>query len=108
MIAEERLRQVSQEGWSPEHDDKHVRGDLAFAAVGYAQLAGKIANVGVQNVEMASKPWCWPWAEKWWKPSEDPVRNLVKAGALIAAEIDRLQRQGGKAAKITKQTKGKS
>ena len=30
---------------------------------------------------------------EWWKPSIDPVRNLAKAGALIAAEIDRLQRQ---------------
>jgi hypothetical protein len=34
----------------------------------------------------------WPWDASWWKPSNDPVRNLVKAGALIAAEIDRLQR----------------
>jgi hypothetical protein len=34
----------------------------------------------------------WPWDEKWWKPSTNPIRNLVKAGALIAAEIDRLQR----------------
>ena len=34
----------------------------------------------------------WPWSDKWWKPSDDPVRNLVKAGALLAAEIDRLQR----------------
>lgn len=35
----------------------------------------------------------WPWHSSWWKPSDDPIRNLVKAGALIAAEIDRLQRQ---------------
>jgi hypothetical protein len=34
----------------------------------------------------------WPWDQDWWKPSPDPIRNLVKAGALIAAEIDRLQR----------------
>jgi hypothetical protein len=32
----------------------------------------------------------WPWDAKWWKPSVDHVRNLVKAGALIAAEIDRM------------------
>jgi hypothetical protein len=35
----------------------------------------------------------WPWDPSWWKPSPDPIRNLVKAGALIAAEIDRLQRR---------------
>lgn len=37
-------------------------------------------------------PKFWPWERKWWKPSQDQVRNLVKAAALIAAEIDRLQR----------------
>lgn len=37
------------------------------------------------------KEW-WPWDRKWWKPSQDDqVKNLIKAGALIAAEIDRLQ-----------------
>lgn len=39
----------------------------------------------------------WPWADSWWKPSTDPVRNLVKAGALVAAEIDRYQRIAAKA-----------
>lgn len=34
----------------------------------------------------------WPFDASWWKPSNDPIRNLIKAGALIAAEIDRLQR----------------
>ena len=38
----------------------------------------------------------WPWSDKWWKP-KDKIRDLVRAGALIAAEIDRLQRlkEGG-------------
>lgn len=35
----------------------------------------------------------WPWATDWWKPSDDPITNLVRAGALIAAEIDRLLRE---------------
>jgi len=34
----------------------------------------------------------WPFSSEWWKPAQDPIRNLVKAGALIAAEIDHLQR----------------
>lgn len=45
--------------------------------------------------ELVARRYSWPWDEEWWKPSEDPVRNLVKAGALIAAEIDRLQRVDG-------------
>lgn len=35
----------------------------------------------------------WPWDKSWWKPTpDDRIRELIKAGALIAAEIDRLQR----------------
>lgn len=36
----------------------------------------------------------WPWDADAWKPTQDPIRQLVKAGALIAAEIDRRQRAG--------------
>ncbi len=81
LIAAERERQITAEGWTPEHDDSHVLKELVYAAICYAsKAAGKpFASVG------------WPWPS-WWKPSRDPVRNLVKAGALIAAEIDRLQR----------------
>lgn len=35
----------------------------------------------------------WPFSQEWWKPTpDDRIRELAKAGALIAAEIDRLQR----------------
>lgn len=33
----------------------------------------------------------WPWDEMLWKPTpDDRIRELAKAGALIATEIDRL------------------
>jgi hypothetical protein len=70
---------------------------MAFAGAAYARLSGQIAIHGATNVAMSTEPLAWPWAEKWWKPSEDQVRNLVKAGALIAAEIDRIQRLKAKA-----------
>lgn len=94
LIAEERARQISVEGWTPEHDDKHDSGELAAAASCYAR-AGQFASVwrpvgAVLCLDNAAD--FWPWSLDWWKPSTDPVRNLVKAGALIAAEIDRLQR----------------
>jgi len=39
-------------------------------------------------------PPIWPWEKSWWKPTpNDRVKELVKAGALIAAEIDRLLEQ---------------
>lgn len=90
LIAAERQRQVEQEGWTPEHDDEHKDGALAQAAgcyaLGYALHA--------QGHGKPDVPAPWPWDRDWWKPTPaDPVRQLVKAGALIAAEIDRLQRQ---------------
>lgn len=80
MIASERARQIAAEGWTPLHDDSHTDGELVRAAVCYlaASYNGDMPN--------------WPWDYAWWKPSDDPVRNLTKAGALIAAEIDRCLR----------------
>ena len=78
LIAAERRRQVEAEGYSTDHDDEHATGELADAAACYA--------LGVRTPR-------WPWGTDWWKPSPDNrVRELVKAGALIVAEIERLQR----------------
>lgn len=94
LIRAERERQVSQEGWTPEHDDTHMRGEMARAAMSYAR-PGVTSQTHPMDV--------WPWHNKWWKPSDDPIRNLVKAGALIAAEIDRLRRaDGGRSIRIRK------
>lgn len=82
LIAHERARQISQEGWTPEHDDGHAN-DLVLAAIAYCYEGIR------QEHPMALA--VWPWDEEWWKPS-DRIRNLEKAGALIAAELDRLSR----------------
>ena len=89
LIAGERKRQEAEEGWTSEHDDtEHRYGDLTQAAVSYAQNA--ICQIQRSDYP---RPTPWPWEFAWWKPSADPIRNLVKAGALIAAEIDRLLRE---------------
>lgn len=80
LIAAERRRQVEGEGWSAEHDDGHDSGEMAIAAAMYAVL-GTDATVDSPH----TAPSCWI------KPG-DRIRELSKAGALIAAEIDRLQR----------------
>lgn len=85
LIAAERSRQVTQEGWTQEHDNAHQRGELIDAGLSYIYAA---VNVG--HPAMQKPPTVWPWEPHWWKPSDDYVRNLVKAGALIAAEIDRI------------------
>lgn len=84
-IAAERQRQVDKEGWSPDHDDEHKRGEMGKAAVCYALHACAFPlQQGMDDFDAR-----WPWGNHWWKPSDDPIRNLEKAGALIAAEIDR-------------------
>ena len=90
MIAAERSRQQLQEGFDHEHDDKHIFGEIAHAGSAYAETAALQSQYN--SVPPCFIPKWWPWERKWWKPSPNPVRNLVRAGALIAAEIDRLQR----------------
>ncbi|MDR0474229.1 MAG: hypothetical protein LBH43_11230 [Treponema sp.] len=95
-IATERKRQIESEGWSAEHDDSHDHGELARAAACYA-LNGdnQTATVGKNAVVIDLIKLIWPWDWKWWTPSPvNRIRELEKAGALIAAEIDRLLRQG--------------
>lgn len=88
-VLTERIRQVAKEGWTPEHDDEHKDGQLAAAAASYA-VASTSPGVFHQNFP----PALWPWNLQWWKPG-DRRRMLVKAGALILAEIERVDRQGG-------------
>lgn len=95
-VAAERQRQVTEEGWSPAHDDAHEHGQLAKAGGIYA-LRASLADdetSGWFGEVFARK---WPWARKWWKPT-NPRRDLVKAAALILAEIERLDRVAGKIA----------
>lgn len=87
-IAAERQRQIEVEGWTADHDAEHTDGELRYAAAWYARRAMKGSHPMTNPV-----PDGWPWDPSWWKPSADPIRNLEKAGALIAAEIDRLERE---------------
>ena len=89
LIAAERERQVTAEGWTPEHDDHHPDGSIAMAGAAYAL----VATSAFQDLDPDAAYGLWPWHVSWWKPSDDPVKNLVRAGALIAAEIDRIQRE---------------
>ena len=81
LIAAERQRQIEVEGWTPEHDAVHTDGELVEAAIAYA-----VAAIGL--TVSAEADW-WPWDLEWWKP-KDTRSNLIRAGALIAAELDRL------------------
>ena len=98
-ITEELERQRAK-GYSEDHDDGHDLGELTEAALCYGCVAGAEAR-GSSAEEWPAHMFdghCdsilqWPWDEESWKPSDDPIINLAKAGALIAAEIDRLERK---------------
>lgn len=96
LIASERRRQVLKEKWTAEHDANHFDGELADAAVCYARQGSvSISRDGFSFT--LSRTHSWPWSPCDWKPTpKDRVRELVKAGALIAAEIDRLQRRANR------------
>lgn len=90
-IAAERKRQIEVEGWSAEHDDKHDFGEIANAAAAYA-MKPRTRQIIVSPYAMDTiLDRLWPWAREWWKP-KDRRRDLVRAGALIVAEIERLDR----------------
>jgi hypothetical protein len=96
LISTERGRQIENEGWTTEHDDAHDHGELADAAMCYVGAAMTPHPTythlpGPYSGGNVIPPEAWPWESAWWKPA-DRIRNLAKAGALIAAEIDRLQR----------------
>lgn len=103
LIALERMRQIEVEGWTADHDSRYKNSELSMAAACYAlndhlYPLGQIAE-NKNGVHMTiERNAFWPWAKAWWKPapttkSEDRIRELSKAGALIAAEIDRLLNQ---------------
>jgi hypothetical protein len=91
-IAAERKRQIEEEGFTEKGDDLYDTGELARAAMCYCMEPGDY-----EDGDEPCVPQEWPWEDKWWKPSpEHRIRELEKAGALIAAEIDRLIRLEGK------------
>jgi hypothetical protein len=100
-IAAERRRHIEVEGWTPEHDDAHIYGEMAHAAAAYASHTEHREQIDVFAARAGGGQsrvgWflphrlLWPWAREWWKPTTRR-RDLIKAGALIVAEIERLDR----------------
>lgn len=90
-IALERARQI-EKGYDQAHDAEHDAGEFTSAALAYLTFANwQIDPHHGWTRDMLDEHIMenlWPWDERDFKPG-DPARNLAKAGALIAAEIDR-------------------
>lgn len=104
LISEERKRQVKK-GYNAEHDEDETAMQLSYAAAAFIVNAqnlffkdhthydGKGDITRLQSREMDTKKWkeVWPWSDHDGRAKADVKTSLIKAGALIAAEIDRLQ-----------------
>jgi hypothetical protein len=97
-IAAERQRQIKVEGYDAEHD-AGAADELALAAACYALPTERrkvrrtlMAGSFEVQVKVPLFSELWPWRERFWKPTPDSrIRELEKAGALIAAAIDALE-----------------
>ncbi len=87
LITDERQRQIEKEGFTAEHDKQYTDGQLIGAAMTYAMPSD--LRYPINGI--------WPWTMEWFKPTpNNRIRELTKAGALIAAEIDRRIAEGEK------------
>lgn len=94
----ERRRQVEKEGYSARHDDGHP-GEMASAAAAYALCAAEsipMAPAQEGRDFHSMPPRFWPWEGPAFKP-KGPRRDLIRAAALIVAEIERIDRTAGMA-----------
>ena len=89
-VIRERCRQIEAEGFGDSNDDQYRDCVLSMAAqcyIGHSRMPERHLH------PETTRPIGWPFPPGWWKPSQDRRRDLVKAAALILAEIDRLDRQ---------------
>lgn len=87
QVKAERIRQIEGEGFTTAHDDEHAHGELARAAASYAISASYYpSNQGRFTISEL-----WPWDWEWFKPKESRG-DLIRAAALLVAEIERLDR----------------
>jgi hypothetical protein len=89
-VIAERQRQINAKGYTPQSDDSYLAGVLSQAGAAYAVLASELPNAA----RRAKRLWPWPNADKYLaKRTKNTQRaSLVKAAALIVAEIERIDR----------------
>lgn len=95
-VLAERRRQVEAEGWTPEHDDAHDKGELSAAAGVYALAAAShdyrwVLRGSPVNDYLAAVFKLWPFDWSWFKP-KSRRQDKVRAAALLLADIEREDR----------------
>ena len=99
-VLNERNRQINQENYSAEQDDQYQNNELLRASVGYAEhvvARGWVySDANPEKYQSEEESEFWPWPSESWKP-KNPRADLVRATALLIAEIERMDRasEGG-------------
>lgn len=98
-IGAERLRQINGEGYDPAHDDELANGEIACGAAAYAWSGSLHGTARIKHIVDTDHliAHLWPFVAQHFKPTR-PRRDLIKAAAMLVAEIGRLDRRAGKAA----------
>lgn len=91
-IIAERQRQITDEGFTPEQDDKYDREELVSAAISYIHLATIWKDKDPDCYRNSSAPMSWPWSPEWWRPT-NPRRDMIKGIALLIAALERRDRK---------------
>ncbi len=91
-IIAERQRQITDEGFTPEQDDKYDREELVSAAISYIRLATIWKDKDPVSYRNCCPPMSWPWSPEWWKPT-NPRRDMIKGIALLIAALERRDRK---------------
>jgi len=89
LALSERVRHKTQERFDSVHDLEHSEGQLPKAAICYIDAALSLSDKLNIRSSSTQLPTIWPWDEKWWKPTDNTIRNLIKGISLLLAEVDR-------------------
>ncbi len=81
LIREEREKQIVKHGYDRKHDLSRRNKELLFGALSYLKAAIYGTAIGRKD---------WPFEGIYWHP-EGYIDCLKKAGAFIAAELDRIE-----------------
>lgn len=87
-IAAERARQIAEEGFDTGNDAGYVKEELIRAAICYLLVRSRLSGVAL-SLGSTMFQHLWPFGREWWKP-KSKREDLIRAGALIAAELDRM------------------
>jgi hypothetical protein len=85
-VLNERRRQIEVKGFTVEHDRQHDEGELAEAAAAYALYAAHIP--GAKDF--------WPWQYHSFRSGTER-EALIKAAALLVADIERIDAKDAEA-----------